>query len=251
MRIRFIVMTFALFLGFFGCAARKGPSSGRVIPPGKDFNYYLSNGILFLKEKDYEKAIEQLKQAIALNPDSSRTYNFLGIAYFQRKDYKLAEVQYKKAVNINPSYAQAYNNLGGIYFMLGKFDVAEQMYKKALSITPDLISANYSLGTLLVAMGKIEESTLYISKGIELDPDFLEKHKAFITDFTSLTFNFSEIYFTYAKVCASMGNVEKTVEYLRKAEQAGFKDWHRIGKEKEFEKIRQDERIRDYITKGK
>lgn len=249
MRIRIVLVTIAFFLCFFGCIAHKGPSSEKVISPGKDFNYYLTNGILFLKQKDSEKAIEQLKQAIALNPDSPKAYNLLGVAYFQRKDYELAEEQYKKAIDINPSYAKAYNNLGSVYFILRKFDKAEQMYKKALSLFPELISANYSLGTLLLALGNTEESTLYLSKGIELDPDFIEKNKAFITNFTSSTFNSPEIYFTYAKVYASTGNVEKTVEYLKKAAQAGFKDWKRIDEEKEFEKIRQDERIRDYIKK--
>jgi hypothetical protein len=39
------------------------------------------------------------------------------------------------------------------------------------------------------------------------------------------------------------------VEYLRKAEKTGFKDWYRIEEEKEFEKIKQDPRIKQYIKR--
>ncbi|MDH4219128.1 MAG: tetratricopeptide repeat protein [Candidatus Aminicenantes bacterium] len=250
MRFRVFIPTMVLFLVFSGCAIHKGPSSGPVTPSAaKNFNYYLSQGNFFLKHKDFEKAIAQLKQALALNPNSSKAYNLLGIACFQQKDYNLAEKFFKKAVDINPSYAQAYNNLGGVYFMLQKFGMAEQMYEKALPLSPYPINTYYSLGTLLIILGKTEESTLYLSKGIELDPDFLERGGAYIINFSSSTFSSPEIYFTYARAFATTGNVEKTVEYLKKAKQAGFKDWQRIDKEKEFEKMRQDQRIRDYIKK--
>lgn len=247
MRIRILVATIVIFLVFFGCATHKSPPPEPVTPAAKDFNYYLTQGNLLLKEKNIEKALDQLKQAISLNPSSSKAHNLLGIAYFQQKDYKLAEEEFKKAVNFDPFYAQAHNNLGGVYFMQRKFDEAEQMYKKALSLSSELISANYSLGTLLIAVGKTEESTLYISKGIELDPNFLERNDAFITNFTSLTFSSPEIYFIYARVYASKGNVDKTVEYLKKAKRAGFSDWDRIMKEKDFEKVRDVPQIQDFL----
>ena len=72
-----------------------------------------------MNSSDYEKAIEQFSKAIALRPDSSRTYNLLGIAYFNQKNYKLAKKQFERRVAIDSSYAEAYNNLGSVYFMTG------------------------------------------------------------------------------------------------------------------------------------
>ena len=247
MRIRILATAIVISLVFFKCTTHKGPPPEPVAPTAKGFNYYLTKGNLLLKEKDFENAVVQLKQAISLNPSSSKAHNLLGIAYFQHKDYRPAEGEFKKAVDLDPSYAKAYNNLGGAYFMQRKFGEAEPMYKKALSLSSELISANYSLGTLLIVLGQIEESSLYISKGIELDPNFLERNDAFITNFSSLTFSSPEIYFIYAKVYASKGNVDKTVEYLQKAKKAGFKDWDRIMKEKDFEKVRKDPKILDFL----
>ncbi len=231
------------------CTTSKAPPSPEIMPEERDFNFYLRQGAMSLDSSDYEKAIEQFRKAIALRPDSSKTYNLLGIAYFDQKNYKLAKKQFERAVVINSSYAEAYNNLGSVYFMTGQFKEAEKMLTKALSMSSNLVSANYNLGALLLAQGKIEEGTPYLSKGIALDPDYVEKHKAFATNISSPFFNTSEMFFIYAKLYASIGNIEKTVEYLKEAEGAGFNDWHRIMKEKDFEKVREDPRIKDFLKR--
>ncbi len=245
MRASVILVLIPLLLAFSCCALRKEPAA--VSPSGKGFDYYLSQGGLSLTEGNPDKAIIQLKEAVSLNPDSPKAHNLLGIAYFQKKNYASAKKEYEKALELSPSYAQAYSNLGSACFMLQELARAEEMFKKAISLSPNLVSAHYSLGTLFATLGKVEESSLYFAKGIELDPEFLEKNPAFIATFTSDIFRNPEILFIYAKVYASAGNIEKTVLYLKRAEQAGFKDWFRIEKEKEFEKVREDERIRGFI----
>jgi len=196
MRKLFIPVIIPLLLVFSACALRKEPAE--VSASGKDFDYYLNQGSLSLTEGNPDKAIIQLKEAVALNPDSPKAHNLLGIAYFQKKDYRL-------------------------------------------------VSSHYGLGTLLAAQGRVEESSHYFSKGIELDPEFLDRNPAFVATFTSDALRNPEVLFTYAKIYAVAGNVEKAVLYLQRAEEAGFKDWYRIGKEKEFEKVREDERIKDFI----
>jgi Tfp pilus assembly protein PilF len=239
-----ILILIALLILSTSCSLHKEPAAAGI---SKDCEYYLGQASFYLTKGDADKAIANLKEALALSPDSSKAHNLLGIAYFQKRDYGLARDEYKRAIELDRSYAQAYNNLGTAFFMLKEFGKAEQMFKKALSLFPNLVSAHFGLGTLLAAQGKIEESTYYFTKGIELDPEFLEREKAFVADFSSDTFNNPEIFYAYAKVYANMGNLEKAVLYLNKAKRAGFKDWHRIEKEKEFEMIREDERIKSFI----
>ncbi len=245
-----VISIAAIFLIIISaCTTSKAPPSPEIMPAEGDFNFYLRQGALSLNSGDYEKAIEQFSQAAALRPDSPKTYNFLGIAYFYQKNYKLAKKQFERAVVIDSSYAEAYNNLGSVYFMTGQFEEAEKILRKALSLSTNLVSANYNLGALLLAQSKVEEGTLYISKGIELDPDYLETHKAFATNISSPLFSTSEMFFTYGKVYASIGNIEKTVEYLKKAGEAGFSGWQRIMEEKDFEKVREDPRIKDFLKR--
>jgi Tfp pilus assembly protein PilF len=245
MRIWIFVILIVLLLVFSSCAVHK-PASPVTASSEEDYNFYLTDGRLHLKQSDYGKAIDSLKKAVAIKPNSPRAHNLLGIAYFQQKDYTSARVEYENAVDLNTSYALAYNNLGSVHFMLGEFDGAKKMFKKALSLYPELVSAHYSLGTLLVAQGQVEEGTHYLRKGIELSPEFLEKSKAFVADFASSMIGTPELFFTYAKLYASLGMVEKTLEYLAEAKKAGFKDWQRIYTERDFEEIREDQRIKNF-----
>lgn len=249
MRTRILLLTIALFLNFSGCATHKESVTSSPESLEKEYNFYLSQGNLLIKKNDYAKAVDQINKAIALKPDASQAYNLLGVAYFFEKKYELAREKFEKAVDLDSSYAQAYSNLGNVYFMRQKFEEAKEMFKKALSISSNLVSANFSLGTLLLNQGKIEEGTRYISKGVELDPHFLERHNALVVEFSSAEYSFSETYFAFAKAYATLSDIEKTAEYLEKAKRVGFKDWHRIEEEKEFEKIRQDQRIKRYIKK--
>lgn len=249
MKIGILVLTIALFLNFSGCAPHKESVTSSPEYLEKDYYIYLSRGNSLIKKNDYAKAIDQINKAIALKPDASRAYNLLGIAYFFEKKYELAREKFEKALDLDSSYAQAYSNLGNVCFMRQQFGEAIEMFKKALSISPHLVSANYSLGTLLLNQEKIEEGTRYISKGVELDPHFLERHNALIVGFSSREFSFSETYFAFARAYVALSDIERTAEYLEKAKKAGFKDWHRIEEEKEFEEIRHDQRIERYIRK--
>lgn len=134
-----------------------------------------------------------------------------------------------------------------MYSLKLQFAKAEELYKKALSLSPDMISANYSLGILLSNLGRIEEGTRYLSRGIALDPDYLEKHKELVTMFSFLSFDMRETYFAYAKAYAAAGNIEKTVDYLDRAREAGLSDWQRILRETEFEKVRDDPRVKIFL----
>jgi len=242
-----IVIIIVLLMIFSSCATHEAPTSLSVTSSENDYNFFRSEGIRYMNQKNYGKAVVQFNKALVVKQDSSKVHNLLGIAYFQQQEYKKAEEQFKKALKITPSYAKAYNNLGSAYFMLRELDKAKKMFKKALSLSPELVSAHFSLGTLLVAQGKTDEGFSCLSKGIELDPGYLDKDEHLITNFSSTTFGTSEIYFAYAKCYAAVGNIEKTVEYLRKAEKAGFRDWYKIGQEKQFEEIKEDQKIKDFI----
>jgi tetratricopeptide (TPR) repeat protein len=159
----------------------------------------------------------------------------------------MAEEQFRQALALDASYAEAINNLGSAYFASRQLEKAREMFEKALALSPDSISAHYSLGTLLFLLGEAEEGTRHLARGVELDPTFLETHPPLIVDVPSAEADMGEIYFTYAKIYAQKGHIEKTLEYLTKAKRAGFHNWHRIMTEKEFEAVREDSRIQGFL----
>jgi Tfp pilus assembly protein PilF len=236
------------FLGFvFFClvsCARQGTPNTETAAV---FNAHLSQGADYLSQGSYARALEEFRRALTLNPASTRAHNLSGLAYFWQKDYRSAEDHFLKAITLNPSFATAYNNLGGVYAMQNQWDSAEKMLKKAISLSPDMVSAHFSLGAVLFNLGRVEEGTAYFAKAIALDPDYLEKQSTSLVGLPMSGASLSEIYFVFAKLCASNGNTERAVEFLKKARQAGFHDWQRIVQEKEFEKIRDDPGVRQFL----
>lgn len=243
-KIGTVLLGFCLILA--SCSLKEAPAVKPKVE-GKDFSFYLRQGIALLNRADYQGALEEFSQAIALNPNSARAYNLRGVAFFQLKNYKDAEEQFQKAVVLDGSYVEAYNNLGSLHFAKRQFDQAKEMFLKTLSLSPDYVPALYSLGTLLLLQGKDAEGMSYLSRGIELDPEFLDTHKVLVLDFPKPGSEMAEVYFVYAKVYAARGNVDKTVEFLKKAQKAGFINWGKIREEKEFEAIREDPRIKEFI----
>jgi hypothetical protein len=96
-------------------------------------------------------------------------------------------------------------------------------------------------------MGERKEGMEHLAKGIALDPDYLESHHKYMAVYNSMEFDLAEMNFSYAELFAAIGNIEKTVDYLKRAKRAGFNAWNKILKEKEFDKVRDDPRIREFL----
>ncbi len=243
---KFFVLA-VLALGTLACAPHRGPSSSPQNPGAGVFELHIRKGRDLFAKKEYARAVTEFRAAETIDAKSPKVHNYLGLCLFQQKDYDQALAEFRQAAELDPLFATAYNNQGGVYSMKLQFEKAEEMFKKALSLDPDMTSANYSLGMLLSNIGKREEGAVYLAKGVALDPDYLEKNNDLLTTFTSASFDMKEAYFAYAKAYALIGNVDKTVDYLEKAGAAGFTNWGRILKEKEFEKVRDDPRIRKFL----
>jgi Flp pilus assembly protein TadD len=244
-RILVIVLSFLLALS--ACATRKiAPAS---VHPGevRGFDRYLNEGIRLMGRGDYEGAIREFGQAQSLNPKSARAHNLCGIAYFREQNYASAEAQFLRATDLDASNVDALNNLGSVYFAERQFLNAERMYRKAMDLSPTSVSPYYSLGTLLLIQGRAEEGTRYLEKGIRLDPQFLDTHGALAIDVPTPGAEWSETYFVYAKLYARSGQPKQAFDYLRKAQKAGFHDWKRLMDDKDFENLRRDPQIKEFI----
>jgi len=236
-----------VFLFFTACATRQIATPSASTLGAASFDERLNQGISFFEQDEYGEAAARFKEAVALNEKSAQAHRYLGMSYFRLKDYDSAVGQLERAASLDPSLASVYNNLGALYCIKHQYEKARDNFKKALAIAPDAVPTNYNLGTLLLSLGETEEGSTYLLKGIKLDPDYLDKHKEFATILPSALLSTPQTYFTYARLYASAGDVEKTVDYLKKARQAGFTDWKRIIEEKEFEKVRDDPRVLEFL----
>ena len=65
-------------------------------------------------EKDNDKKIALLSEAIKKNPKFAESYNESGKAYYAKGDRENSITNYKKAIKANPNYAEPNYNLGNV-----------------------------------------------------------------------------------------------------------------------------------------
>jgi tetratricopeptide (TPR) repeat protein len=88
-------------------------------------------------EKHMDDHAEQvLREVLKINPDTINVYNNLGIIYRRQKRYQKAINQYQKALKVNPNDENIYYNMGRTYFDMQEYENAQVVLQKALDINP-------------------------------------------------------------------------------------------------------------------
>ena len=116
------------------------------------------------------KAVELIKQSLALNPSAPEAHNNLGNAILALGDVRQAIASFRVALDLNPDYPEALNNLGNALQADGKPDDAVSAYRRALKLDPDYVDAYSNLGTALQAKGQLESSIEAYQRALELAP---------------------------------------------------------------------------------
>ena len=232
---------------FFHCAPRKVSVSAAKPGSGESYISYLARGTSLLEQKKYNEAINELRQASILKPDSDKVYNYLGIGYFMKKNFAEARKCFQKALAINPAYAAAICNLGNLQFETGEVDLAVETLSKASAEFADDIALHFSLGNILLHKGELDQGFAHLKKVMELDPGYMERGKSFSLETSASDLPRPEIFFRYARLYAVADNLEKTLEYLDKAKKTGFVEWERIRHDDAFARLREDPQIKKYL----
>ena len=92
-------------------------------------------GRLRLRQGKYDDAFDALSRAAKVEPANAEIQNFLGLALSAKGQRVPAEAALRKAVELNPNYAQAHNNLAVVY-VTGRppaVELARWHYQRALA----------------------------------------------------------------------------------------------------------------------
>jgi protein O-mannosyl-transferase len=95
---------------------------------------YLRLGNAYIKQGQYDKAIENYRKLIQLNPTNFVAYNRLGIAYSYSGRFQLAIENFNNAIQLKPDCAEAYNNRAIIHLNQRKIVYGCDDARKACSM---------------------------------------------------------------------------------------------------------------------
>jgi tetratricopeptide (TPR) repeat protein len=200
-------------------------------------------------EKLYLDALDYYRAALAKQVRAASLLNKIGITELMMQRYGEAKKSFERSIKADRQYADAYNNLGVVYYEHRKYGPAMKQYRKAIGIDDNSASFYSNLGAALFAKKKFEQALLAYQKAMQLDPDVFER-----TSRTGVQAQLpspqdrARYDYTVAKLYAKMGYSERSLEYLRKAMEEGYKDFNHVYTDAEFATVRKDKRFSELVA---
>lgn len=96
-------------------------------------------GHVYLKEGDFNRAIDEFSQAIQLKPDMAEAYYKRGLAYHKNGELDRAIADFDRAIHLDPNSAHTYMNRGNAYSDKGDPDRAIADHAQARRLDPIVV----------------------------------------------------------------------------------------------------------------
>ena len=199
-------------------------------------------GDLLREQKNYLDAIDYYEAALR-KQHSALLENKIGMTYLSMGNLGQAEKAIKKALKSDRKYAEAYNNLGVVYYLKKKYGTAEKNYKKAIALR-ESASFHSNLGTVYMERKKYQEGMAEYEKAYQLDPSVFERSsRNGVSARMQSPEDRARFFYVMAKLYASNGDLDKSLEYLKKSLEDGYPDIDKVYKDSEFATLRKDQRF--------
>ena len=124
----------------------------------RSFEIHELLGMIYVSLEQNDKAIENLKLAVRLKPDSAVGRNNLGTILFHSGNAGLAAEQFREALKLEPANYDANHNLGELYIQSGRIADAQPLLERAQQIDPSSYGNAYDLAMADFLAGKTDAS---------------------------------------------------------------------------------------------
>jgi tetratricopeptide (TPR) repeat protein len=186
-------------------AAKKSPRISR--PLNNLAEAYDKEGLAYGNQKNYKKAIEFLKKAIAISPTSYKYYNNLGKTYGRLGKFEPAMKNLKLALKYNPDYPVAHYNFGKVYELRGMLDSAIEEYSTAFkqyrrkneTYKDDFFEACFNIANVYDKKGQYKKALDTYLNCRKIEPSS------------------PKVYLAIGNIFIKTGNLDKAFEYYSRA----------------------------------
>ena len=108
-------------------------------------NSYSLLGRILEDLQQLDKAEDNYRRVLELDPRNREALKYLATSYFNRKSYREALDLYRKLAEVEPDNAKTHNNIGATLYYLGRSEAAIGRFRHALSLDPTLEGARTGL----------------------------------------------------------------------------------------------------------
>jgi tetratricopeptide (TPR) repeat protein len=207
-------------------------------------------------DKNFLDAVDYYQAALKRAPNSAQLLNKIGICQILLRRLRESKKTLEHAVKVDKQYADAYNNLGVVYYEFGvnnhtgsDFGKALKMYDKAISISGDYASYYNNRAAAYFAKKRYAEASIDYANALTLDPDIFERtSRAGVQAMLPSPEDKARYEYVVAKLYAKMGVPDRSLHYLRKAMEDGYKDIKDVYRDNEFSTLRKDPRFTELMA---
>jgi len=152
------VTALALLYTEEGDSARAAEVLGNVPDAARSAKIYAVLGYTYEQQKEYKKAIEAYRKAIALDRDNLDAMRGLAQNLMNDGQTDAALEQYQIIADANPEDFQTHLRMAEIYRRQGKFDLALDNLKQAQAMVQDSMEVPYTMASIYQAQGRYDEA---------------------------------------------------------------------------------------------
>jgi type IV pilus assembly protein PilF len=140
----------------------------------KRANIRLQLAVGYYQSGSYEVALDEVKKALAADPDMSEAYGVRALIYTAMDEMPLAEENYQRAMRLAPGNADLANNYGSFLCQTGRYQQAMAQFEAALN-NPKYVSpvkAMANAGACAFKNKHYDVADRYFTNAARFDPDF-------------------------------------------------------------------------------
>jgi tetratricopeptide (TPR) repeat protein len=143
---------------------------------GANFDAIFNLGRVRYAEKDYQGAINSLREAVRMKPNVPEARFFLGTSLEAAGDSAAALTEYDELIKLDPASAYGLVGSGAVLLKQGRKDEAISALRRAIAIDSKNFEARWSLGRALMLSEQYGEAVEALQVAVSLDPQRPDAH---------------------------------------------------------------------------
>lgn len=182
----------------------------------------IASGKIYLKKGNKDQAIQRFEDALKLSPDDNNLMSTLGLLYLKAKDYEKAVDYFNKVLEVDKKYSKSLLGLAAINQLNGKFEEAYELLSMGFSSNNNSAYLWNNLGMWFFAKEKKIFAATCLKRALYLAPFewFISfnlglvylKNEQYVTAFVhmntaaNLSKNQPNVYLYLAIICSELNN---------------------------------------------
>ena len=133
-------------------------------------------GDIFWRQRRFDRADHHYREAIALDAKMEAAYIGSGLNDASQRDFANALEHFRRAIEINPKLPSAHHSLGQTYTWMGNLPKAIEAYQVAIQLEPNRPASYYELGIVLMRLKNYPKAVTALEKVVKLNPRHKSAH---------------------------------------------------------------------------